>query len=79
MAISEGAAGMTLSERIQLAADLIVTEMHRRGTVVTPADALALARRLHAIWSERHEINGLAPGEIAQRFRERYETGENND
>jgi hypothetical protein len=64
---------MTDAEKIQIAADIIAGEMFKRGTPITLADCLALARRLHEIWTERRQVHDLKPGEIAQKFRERYE------
>jgi len=58
--------------KLQLAADFLQAEMSKRGHFLSDADALGLARRLHGIWSDRHEINTLKPGDVAQRFRERY-------
>ena len=66
---------MTDAKKIQLAADLIHDELHHRGTHVPPDVCLALARRLHDIWRERHDIRNLAPEEVARRFRERYTDG----
>ena len=61
------------AHKIQIAADLIADEMFKRGTPISLADCLTIARRLHEIWERRQETVQLAPGEIAQRFRERYE------
>jgi hypothetical protein len=60
--------------KIQIAADMIHDEMLTLGTHVSAADALWLATRLHELWEKREEIRQLPPGEVAQRFRERYET-----
>lgn len=62
----------TMAEKIQIAADMIHDEIQKAGTVISPADALSLARRLHDIWHERVAVCTLPPGEIAKRFRERY-------
>lgn len=64
---------MTDAEKIQIAADMIHDELYRRGTPVTADVALHLARRLYDIWHQRVEPLQLKPGEVAQRFRERYE------
>ena len=64
---------MTPAEQIQIAADMLHDELHRRGTPVDPATALHLARRLYDLWHERVEPRTFAPREIAQRHRERYE------
>lgn len=61
-----------LASKLQIAADMIHDELHRRGTHVNPADCLAIARRLHDIWHDRVEVLDLPPGEVARRFRERY-------
>ena len=63
---------MTSAEQIQIAADMLHDELRRRGTPVTADVCLHLARRLHDIWHTRIEPLGLPPGEVAQRFRERY-------
>ena len=60
------------AHKLQIAADIISDDAKRRGEWIDPADALHLARRLHAIHTERVELTSLKPGEIAQRFRQRY-------
>ena len=60
------------AHKIQIAADLIADEMFKRGTPISLVDCLTIARRLHEIWERQQETVQLAPGEIAQRFRERY-------
>ena len=64
------------AHKIQIAADLIADEMYKHGTPISLADCLTIARRLHERW-ERRQHHGMSdadrwPGEIAQRFRERY-------
>ena len=61
--------------KVQIAADLIADEMYKRGTPTSLADCLTIARRLHEIWACRDEAQRsreLKPGEVAQRFKERY-------
>lgn len=41
------------ANRIQIAADLIASEMFKRGAPITEADCLAIARQLHNIWEQR--------------------------
>jgi|SRR6185369_1255082 hypothetical protein len=64
---------MTPADKIQVAADIIHDEMARRGSPVSPADCLAVARRLYEIFCGRVEVRSLPPGEVAQRMHERYE------
>jgi hypothetical protein len=64
---------MTTEQKIRRAADIIREEMARHGQPVTAWTALHLARRMHTLWTERIEVTGLEPGEIAQRFRGRYQ------
>ena len=59
--------------KIQLAADMIYDEMNKLGSPITYCASLHLARRLWDIWHDRHEIRDIQPGEVARRFRERYE------
>lgn len=61
------------AHRIQIAADLIADEMYKRGAPISLADCLSIARRLHEIWEQRVAGQDLKPGDVAQRFRERYE------
>ena len=62
------------AHKIQIAADMIHDEMYRRGTVISPADCLVLARRLHDIWENRIQPRGDWPlGMVARQLRERYE------
>jgi hypothetical protein len=61
------------AHKIQIAADMIHDEMFTLGTHISAADALHLATRLHELWEERVEVLHLEPGEVARRFRERYE------
>jgi hypothetical protein len=65
---------VTLAMKLQMGADLIADDAHKRGMAVTPAECLALARRMFQLWEDRHEIRSLAPGDVAQRFRKRYGT-----
>jgi hypothetical protein len=67
---------MTIEEKIAGAAEILQTELARRGTAVTLPEAVQMARVLYYFWSERWVLidNGMAPGEVAQRFRERYES-----
>lgn len=62
----------TIAEKIQIAADIIHDEVQKAGTVISPADALGLARRLYDIWHEQVAVCTLPPGDVAKRFRERY-------
>ena len=64
---------MTDDMKIQLAADLIRAEMFKRGSHVSDADALSIARELHRIWRTRLARADVRPGYVAQRMRERYE------
>jgi len=61
-----------MTDKIKGAADLIQSELAKRGHFISDADAYTLARRLYALWSDRHEIVNLPAGEIAQKHRERY-------
>ncbi|MDE2471898.1 MAG: hypothetical protein KGL35_25020 [Bradyrhizobium sp.] len=61
------------AEKIQIAADLIHDEFNKRGSPVDPAVCLALAKRLHEIWTQRYEVRDLPAGAVAKRFRSRYE------
>lgn len=59
---------MTPAEQIQIAADMIA-----KDCAVSQHVALMIARRLHAIWMRPGGEQRFIPtGEIAQRFRDRY-------
>jgi hypothetical protein len=67
---------MTPETKIQLAADFIRGEFDKRGAVISEADALAAARKLHHAWERQADVNYmtlLSPGEIARHFRKRYD------
>lgn len=65
----------SIAHQLQLAADFIDQELQARGIFgVGRADCLKIARQLYDIWMrpggpQRY----LPPGEIAAKFRERYE------
>jgi hypothetical protein len=66
---------MTVEEKIAGAAEILQTELARRGTAITLPEAVQMARVLYDFWSDRVRVRAnLAPGEVAQRFRERYES-----
>lgn len=67
---------MTPAEQIQIAADMLDAEFQDMGLFgVSKAQCLSIARRLHDLWmkpgGEQRYIR--TPGEVAQKFRERYE------
>jgi hypothetical protein len=65
---------MTPEEKVAGAAEILQTELVRRGTAVTLPEAVAMARVLYNFYTDRVQVaNGLQPGDVAQRFRERYE------
>lgn len=63
---------MTLEEKIAGAAEIIVTELARRGSHVPLSEAVQIAKTLYAFWHDRVQAD-IKPGEIARRFRTRYE------
>lgn len=64
---------MTDQDKIEGAAEILMREMGRLGEIINERDALTIAHKLYDIWRERVQVPDLAPGEIAHRFRERYE------
>jgi hypothetical protein len=67
---------MTEAEKIQIAADIIYSETRRAGGFINHDTALGAARQIHAIWCRQSMLHATAPGEIAQKCRERYESGD---
>lgn len=59
---------MTDNEKIEGAADFI-----QRHVACDRDTALYIARAMYNLWRERVQVCDLAPGEVAKRFRERYE------
>ena len=65
---------MTAEEKIAGAGEILQTELARRGTAITLPEAVQMARVMYSFYTDRVQVaNGLKPGEVAQRFRERYE------
>ncbi len=67
---------MTEADKIQIAADIIYAEIHRGGGFVSHDQALSCARQIHDVWFRESMLHTLKPGEIANKFRERYESGD---
>lgn len=63
---------MTREQKIQGAAEILTREMGRLGDIINERDALRIARMMLDAY-ERRTLPDLPPGEIAQRFRARYE------
>ena len=45
---------MTEAEKIQVAADIITSEMREKGVKVEPVDALRAARLVHRAWDKNN-------------------------
>jgi hypothetical protein len=66
---------MTRDQKIQTAAEILTRELGRLGDIINERDALRISRQMLDAY-ERRILPDLAPGEIARRFRERYERHE---
>lgn len=64
---------MTEADKIQLAGDIIYAQMRNAGNPCTHDQALSCARQIHSVWERSSMLHQLPAGEIAQKFRERYE------
>ena len=65
---------LSASEKIQIAADMLDDEFQRLGYFgIGKSQCLAFACRLYAAWEQSQPITDLSPGDIAKRFRERYD------
>lgn len=68
---------MTADQQIQIAADFMDRAFQARGIFsIGKADCLKMARQLYDIWHTdklNRNLENLDPGEVAVRFRQRYE------
>jgi hypothetical protein len=65
---------MSIAHQIQIAADLLELELNKQGIFsISKAECLRIARVLYSAWTLTRDVAHLAPGEIAQKHRERYE------
>src|SRR5882724_10566285 len=56
------------------AAEILRRELMKLGTFITVHDSLIIARRLHELWSQRHQdATGQTPDQLRARVRQRYE------
>lgn len=64
---------MSPEEKIAGAAEIIVSEVIRRGSHISLSEATELAKTLYQFWSERVQLRHLKPGDVAQHLRDRYD------
>jgi hypothetical protein len=65
---------MSIAHQIQIAADLLELELNKQGIFsISKAECMHIARVLYSAWTLTRDTSNMAPGEIAQNHRARYE------